>query len=441
MLFLSIPGLRVRDVRADLAPTLYELANRGLITELTPTFPCVTSCVQASMWTGAPPSRHGIIANGFFHRDRGEVEFWVGRNGLIQRPQVWDALGQRGITSAVWHAQNIKDAAADFLVTPAPIHEPDGTTKLWCYSKPDGLYQQMLDAGLEHFPLQHYWGPLSGIQSTRWILNGVLWLHRLHRPQFHWVYLPHLDYAGQKFGPNSPQAAAAVRELDGELAAFVGAIREFAGAVDFIVAGEYAMTEVSGVIYPNRILRQAGWLTVREEHGREFLDTRSTPAFAMVDHQLAHLYVNDVARAAGKGGHSPAEDLAALFYGMQGIAGVYAGARRAEIGMDHSRAGDVILVAEDTHWFAYYWWLDDAAAPPFAQTVDIHNKPGYDPVELFFDPVARAIPLTPGLVKGSHGVPAAGPQHRTALIASPARPVPRDCRDTDLHPLIMDAFS
>lgn len=444
IVFLSVPGLRLADVRADLAPTLFDLANRGAIAELTPTFPCVTSCVQASMWTGTPPGEHGVIANGFYHRDRGEVEFWVGRNGVIQRPQVWDALRAHGINSAVWHAQNIKDAAADFIVTPAPVHEPDGTMKLWCYSKPDGFYQQMLDEGLGHFPLQHYWGPLANIQSTRWILSAALWLHCRHHPQFHWIYLPHLDYAGQKFGPSSPQAAEAVGELDRELAAFIAAIDEPATkAIEFIVVGEYAMTDVTGVIYPNRLLRQAGWLTVRQEDGREYLDPAATPAFAMVDHQFAHVYVNDVAGPPGSSdaGHGDrARSVAAIFENVPGVAAVYAGPRRAEIGMDHPRAGDVILAAEDTHWFAYYWWLDDEAAPPFARTVDIHRKPGYDPVELFFDPVAKGIPLKPELVKGSHGVPATAARHKTALISSNPRTLQQIVPDVDLYQLVLSAL-
>src|SRR5262245_57998266 len=121
LLFLSIPGLRPGDIESENTPTLFAWANRGVMAELTPTFPCVTSCVQASMLTGTPPTQHGIIANGFYYRDRQQVEMWTGWNELIQAPQLWGALGGRGLTSAAWHAQNIKGAAADFIVTPAPI--------------------------------------------------------------------------------------------------------------------------------------------------------------------------------------------------------------------------------------------------------------------------------------------------------------------------------
>ena len=435
LLSLSIPGLRPGDIEKANTPTLFALANQGVMAEMAPTFPCVTSCVQASMLTGVPPSQHGIIANGFYHRDRRQVEMWTGWNDLIEAPQLWRALGGRGLTSAAWHAQNIKGAAADYIVTPAPIHEPDGTMKLWCYSKPDGLYQQLLDE-LGHFPLQHYWGPLSNIESTRWILRGAAWLIDKHAPNFHWIYIPHLDYASQKYGPNSPQATAALAELDAELGVFaqrVAASRIGQDAV-FLVAGEYAMTDVAGVVYPNRILREAGLLAVEERGGGEFLDMAGSTAFAMVDHQFAHVYVRHEGTEARR--HEVVEKTGELFRSMTGIACVYAGEQRAEIGMNHERSGDIVLVCDDAHWLAYYWWFDDAKAPPFARTVDIHSKPGYDPGELFIDPKTRGIPLDASLVKGSHGVPATAAHHRTAFICSDPDAIgglSEPIRDVDMH--------
>jgi len=439
LVFLSVPGLRPRDIDEHNTPTLHSWANAGALAEFIPTFPCVTSCVQASMFMGTLLGEHGVIVNGFYRCDRQAVEFWVGHNDLIIGEQIWDAIRQRGggLTSAVWHAQNIKGAAADFIVTPAPIHELDGKTKPWCYSKPDGLYQQSLYA-LGHFPLQHYWGPLSNIESTKWILNAAVWLAKKHRPNLHWIYIPHLDYAAQKFGPNSPQAQNALKELDQCLAEFARHITAFANETVFLVAGEYALTDVAGVVYPNRVLREAGLLTVREEAGREYLDLKNCTAFALVDHQFAHIYLQGNPSDERKRAEQAVVN---LFRNVRGVASVYAGEDRAEIGMKHSRSGDVILHCDDAHWLAYYWWLDDAAAPPYARTVDIHRKPGYDPVELFFDPVAKGIPLNAGLVKGSHGVPATQSHHRTALICSAAsKAVQAGCtyRDTDVKRISLE---
>lgn len=389
------------------------------------------------MWTGVGPEQHGVIANGFYHRDRSEVEFWVAKNEVIAGEQIWDGIRSHRseFTSAVWHAQNIKECGADYIVTPAPIHEPDGTTKLWCYSKPEGLYQKLLD-DLGHFPLQHYWGPLSNIESTRWILKAANWLIDKHAPNYHWIYIPHLDYASQKFGPNSPQAKSALQELDvllGEFAEKISAssIKE---QVTYLVAGEYALTDVTGVIYPNRVLREAGLLAVREESGSENIDLKNSQAIAMVDHQIAHIYLNSSKPQV----QARCEE---IFRNLPGIAGVYAGQERKKIGLNHERAGDLVLVSEDDHWFAYYWWLDDSLAPPFARTVDIHQKPGYDPVELFFDPTTKSIPLNAALIKGSHGVPATTPTHFTTLICSDASgPVKLDqtYRDIDLKKISLE---
>jgi len=418
LIVLSVPGLRRGDIDRAKTPTLFAWANRGAIAELTPTFPCVTSCVQASMFTGSPPARHGVIANGFFDRERRAVAFWVGKNDVVTGEPVWDAMRARrsGLTSAVWHAQNIKGASADYIVTPAPIHEADGSTKPWCYSKPGGLYEEML-ATLGHFPLQHYWGPHSNIESTKWILRAAVWLIEKHRPNFHWIYVPHLDYAGQKFGPDSSQAGAALGELDKALAEFAAAVAEssIGKVVKYLVTGEYALTPVRGVVYPNRILREAGLLDVRECNGTELIDFESSQAFAMVDHQFAHLILRHPTK-------SIAERVAGLFRARKGVVDVCAGEERTRMEMNHPRSGDVILVAEDDHWFAYYWWLQDRTAPPFARTVDIHQKPGYDPVELFFDPATRGIPLNAELVRGSHGVPATAPRHRSVILSSAPLP-------------------
>lgn len=441
IIFLSIPALRPGDVSKETTPTLYAWANSGALAELTPTFPCITSCVQASMWTAAPPDRHGVIANGFYHRDRREVEFWVARNDVIQGEQIWGVLRACGISSAVWHAQNIKDCAADFVVTPAPIHQEDGSTKLWCYSKPDGFYQQLLDE-LGHFPLQHYWGPLANIESTRWILNAAALLIRKHAPRFHWIYIPHLDYASQKFGPNSEQAKTALTELDAQLAVFLQQVAQTQSAKNttYLVAGEYAMTNVTGVVYPNRVLREAGLLNLDQRDGHEYLNLGNSRAFAMVDHQLAHIFINaDHASARLK----IAKRAADIFRDQPGIGGVYVGDQRHQIGINHKRSGDIVLVTDDAHWLAYYWWLNEALAPPFTRTVDIHSKPGYDPVELFFDPKTKSIPLSAALVKGSHGVPATKPHHKTALICSATPTTPTinsdgNYRDTDLKRICLE---
>ncbi|MGI9644364.1 MAG: alkaline phosphatase family protein, partial [Ilumatobacteraceae bacterium] len=173
MILLSIPGLRARDL--DQMPRLARLTSAGERSELTPSFPCVTCPVQANMTTGAPPSEHGVIANGFYWREKGEVEMWTAWNDCIARPQLWDILHDHDeqLTSAVWFPMHSKGCGADYVCTPAPIHNPDGSESLWCYTQPTELYGELRDS-LGHFPLQHFWGPAANIKSTAWIVDSAV---------------------------------------------------------------------------------------------------------------------------------------------------------------------------------------------------------------------------------------------------------------------------
>ena len=434
LILLSVPALREKDVAA--MRQLRELAAGGEIAELTPSFPCVTCPVQAAMTTGRGPAEHGVVANGFYWRDQRQVEMWTAPNDCIDRPQLWDLLSHvpGGPTAAVWFPLHSKGCEAEYVCTPAPIHNPDGSESLWCYTRPTGLYGELRDA-LGHFPLQHFWGPMANIKSTQWICDSAVLAAERWRPELCYVYLPHLDYAAQRSGPDSPAAAAAVAELDAALGKLAAGMRAAYGAEPlWLVAGEYAITPVAHVAYPNRELREAGLLAVRTADDGEHLDFAASQAFAMVDHQFAHVFVNG-------GDVAVAKRVAGLFRGQPGIAEVLVGDQRDRYGLNHPRSGEVILVSTPDSWMAYYWWLSDERAPRFARTVDIHRKPGYDPVELCFDPATKSIPLTPGLIKGSHGAPATDASQKTVLIVSePGGLPPGPLADTDVFGIALRHF-
>lgn len=409
--FLTIPNLRARDLSS--MPNLARLFAGGGHAILIPSFPAVTCPVQANMTTGTPPREHGVIANGFYWRDQRRVEMWTSWNDCIQRPQIWDILHDRDrtITSAAWFPLHSKGCGADIICTPAPVHNPDGSESPWCFSRPELLYDE-LKGKLGDFPLHHFWGPLAGIQSTTWIVESAVLTAERYKPNLFYIYIPHLDFAAQKSGPDSKAAKQALTELDAELAKLIaGFEKAYSEPPLWIVASEYVITSVNHVAYPNRLLREAGLLKVNETEEGETLDFGGSKAWAMVDHQLSHVFVQDSDPKVVK-------RVARLFAKQPGIAQVLTREDLVELRLDHERSGDLVLVSEPNSWQAYYWWIDDSKAPKFARTVDIHRKPGYDPVELFVDGRTKTIPLNANLVRGSHGAPAKDPSQRGVLLTS-----------------------
>lgn len=424
VIILNVVGLSPRHFeRPELIPNLSALAKRGLMRPMRPSFPAVTCSMQATLLTGKPPSQHGIIANGYFDRDTFEVKFWEQPAALVQAPRLWDMLP--GCKTAVLFWQNSMFINADIVVTPRPLHLDSGLVQ-WCYSKPAGYYEE-LASEIGDFKLQTYWGPVAGLASSQWIARAAAYTWRKHKPNLLLAYLPHLDYTSQKFGPESPQARQALCEIDAVVAEL---LQEFSGTgvspvASVIVCSEYSLTPITGAIYPNRLLRKAGLLRVREIAGKEYLDFELSDAFAMVDHQVAHIYCKPGKTDAAR----------------QALRGV------EFIPVNHPRAGELVAVAPADKWFAYYWWQDWAKVPEFAFTVDIHRKPGYDPCDLWFDWPrflrTRKLPTTttnPGLVKGSHGRVDDDPTGWATLlldekVAGLAK-LPETVEATDLAPLV-----
>jgi predicted AlkP superfamily pyrophosphatase or phosphodiesterase len=396
-------------------PVLDELAGRGRVRRLRPVLPAVTCSVQASMLTGLPVRDHGVVGNGWYNRELSEVQFWKQSAALVSGERVWDVAAK--INPAVRCAQmfwwfNMYSSAA-YSVTPRPIYAADGRKIPDCYSQPADLRDE-LQGRFGAFPLFKFWGPGASIESTRWIADATMFVRERHNPLLTLVYLPHLDYALQKFGPDSPEARRAETELDAEIGRLRAHNRE--RGVATMVVSEYGIEPVSTPVHLNRALREAGLVAVRVEQGGELLDAGASRAFAAADHQVAHVYVRDA---------SDLRRVGDLLRSLAGVERVLDRDGQRELAIDHPRAGEFVVVAEAGCWFTYSYWLDDARAPDFARTVDIFRKPGYDPCELFIDPkillpkarlagkllrkklgfrtVMDVIPLDAGLVKGSHG--------------------------------------
>jgi predicted AlkP superfamily pyrophosphatase or phosphodiesterase len=433
VVLLTIPGLREKDL--ENMPKLQKLVAGGTRSALSNNFPAVTWPAQANMLTGKLPDNHGVIANGFYWREEQKVEMWTAWNKTIQSPQIWDLLHQKSsaITSAAWFPMLSKGCGADYICMPAPIHNPDGSEELWCYTQPQDFYKDLLEP-LQHFPLQNFWGPIANIKSTQWIADSAGLAAHKFQPNFFYIYLPHLDYAAQKLGPDSELAITAVTELDeviGSLEAdFNHAYQQ--QEIVWMIVSEYVITDVNHVSYPNRLLRDAGLLKIVEQDG-EHLDLENSDAWAMVDHQFSHVFIKNSDSAITR-------KVKQLFSGCPGIADVLANEERAQYHLNHERSGDVILISQPDSWQAYYWWNDDAKAPPFARTVDIHRKPGYDPVELHFDRTTRSTPLDATLVRGSHGAPVESKEQRGILLTSTEIGAPESIHDTDICGLVVNQF-
>ncbi len=434
VLLLSIPGLRGEDLSR--MPTLAALAAQGVSVPLDPGFPAVTCPVQAMLTTGTMPAAHGIVANGLVDRRSHHLEMWISPDNMHRAPRIWDQLKavRPDLRTAAWFLLQSKHATADLVCLPAPKHNADGTETMWCHTNPEPLYATLRET-LGEFPLHKFWGPIAGIESSQWIARSFIEAARPAPPHFAVVYLPHLDYAAQRTGPDSPPALAACGELDVEIATLIDDYRQIIGAAELIVfvAGEYRIRPVAHTLFPNRVLREAGLLTVTETPAGELLDLAASPTWALADHQIGHIYLQD------PGDQSLVEQVAGLFRNRAGVARVLTGDDLVAAGLaasavqdQDSRCGDVVIESTPDSWQAYHYWLDDAKAPDFARTIDIHRKPGYDPLELHIDRAklpAVSIPLDTTLVKGSHGARDLANPHETIFIAS--RP------DLALGPLAM----
>jgi predicted AlkP superfamily pyrophosphatase or phosphodiesterase len=412
---LNVVGL-TPNLLGQHTPFLSNWAARGRVVPVKSMLPAVTCSVQATYLTGKYPNEHGIVGNGWYFRDECEIKFWRQSNKLIQAPKIWEVARSHDPTFTCanlfwWYNMY---STVDYAVTPRPMYPADGRKIPDIYTQPANLRSQ-LQTELGQFPLFNFWGPNTSIASTQWIANSAKWVEDRYSPTLSLVYLPHLDYCLQKYGADASLVAKDLQVIDTvcrDLIQFYEARN-----TQVIVVSEYGITSVSQPVHLNRILRENGLLAVREELGRELLDAGASIAFAVADHQIAHVYVNDPA-------YIP--KVRDILEATEGVERVLDEADKSAYHLDHPRSGELIAIANSKAWFTYYYWLDDSCAPDFAKTVDIHRKPGYDPVELFLDPQLKfpraklgltllkkqlgfrylmdVIPLDGSLVGGCHGM-------------------------------------
>ncbi|CAN5214185.1 alkaline phosphatase family protein [soil metagenome] len=430
---LNCVGLTPRLL--PLAPRLSAIAKVGWIADMPEVLPAVTCTAQATLLTGKLPQEHGIVANGWLFKDTMEVRFWQQSNRLIQAEPIYETARRRAkergreFKSAKlfwWYNQG---AAVDISVTPKPWYGLDGN-KVFDVTGTPPEDIDTLKKSVPPFPFSAFWGPMAGLKSTQWIADVSAKVLHEQRPDLSLVYLPHLDYDPQRHGPAGCDMAKCVKELDDACESLLNAAKSI-GAKVWIVS-EYGHCDVTTPVLPNVALGKAGLLRVNNGPFGEQLDHYGSTAFAVVDHQLAHVYSKDVARTLE------------VLHDLNGVDRILTGGQRNEIGLDHDRSGDIVLLSKPNAWFAYNFWLDDAKAPDYARCVAIHNKPGFDPCELFFDPALRfpklhaarrliqkklgfrtrfdVCPIDPSIVRGSHGLAASDPLDRPLLVGHGPNP-------------------
>jgi predicted AlkP superfamily pyrophosphatase or phosphodiesterase len=404
-------------------PRLEAFRKRAGLRRIAPAFPAVTCTAQANYLTGQPPARHGIVGNGWYNRELAEVHFWKQSNHLVAGRKLWQELraADPKFTSAQLFWWFNMYAEVDWSITPRPMYPADGRKVFDIYAWPYSVREE-IKRDLGEFPFPGFWGPAAGVNSpqgspdsvSRWIGESAKWIERRFQPTLNLVYLPHLDYNLQRLGPGHAAIPADLDRID----RIVGDLIDFfeKQSVQVVLLSEYGIGAVNTPVHLNRLFRRQGWLAVKEESGHELLDFGASRVFAVADHQIAHIYLNDP---------SLEKAARALVEKEAGVAAVWDAAAKRAGGFDHPRAGDLVAIALEQAWFTYYYWLEDERAPDFARTVDIHRKPGFDPVELFLDPrtplikakiawrllqkrlgfrmLMDVIPLDAGLVKGSHG--------------------------------------
>jgi len=421
---IDVVGLS-KSVIGEHTPFLKKYIAERSITTIEPVLPAVTTSVQSTYLTGKWPTETGIVGNGWFDRTDSEVKFWKQSNKLVNGDKIWDKAKKQdpNFTSANMFWWYNMYSTADFSVTPRPQYLADGRKMPDCYSQPAEL-RDVLQEKLGQFPLFQFWGPGANIKSTQWIADASMLNDDVNDPTFTVIYLPHLDYCLQKFGPDLSKIRTELGEIDKVLEQLITFYQK--KNAEIIVLSEYGIAPVNNPIHLNRLLRNEGLIQIRVERGLELLDAGASKAFAVADHQIAHIYINDP---------SVTEKVKALLKFVSGIELILDREAQKNYHIDHERAGDLVVVAGENSWFTYYFWMDDALAPDYARCVDIHKKPGYDPVEMFMTSKVRAgykllrklagfryvmdvIPLDATLIKGSHGRTNIADEYKAVLITN-----------------------
>ena len=450
---IEVPGLTRRMVESH-APNLNRVAQQGQIGSLDPDLPAVTMTGHASLMTGQPPTAHGVVGNGWFDRAENVVKFWSQSEKVVTGESIWDAAKKHNpqFTALKHFWWPGMASSADVHVNVRPVYYADGRKAPDIYTNQLGLAAEV-QRQFGTFPMFQFWGPGVGIASSDWIAKTGGHLIETFSPDLSLIYLPHLDYKQQTLGPNDPSIAEEIRQLDEVAGELIDSLQQ--QEIDVLLVSGYHMNQVDQPILINQLLRQEGWLKVIRNDAGELIDYGMSDAFAVADHQVAHVYVSSDAKI---------KEVATFIEQIDGVAAVYDQQQQSELGLAHDRSGDLVVLAKTNAWFVYYYWLEESAAPDFARTIAIHAKPGYDPCEMLFDERLRfpklavatrlarkllgmrylmdVVSTNPQRIRGSHGLKPENEMDAPVWLSSAklTEPTDRLMSMTAIKPLVLNYF-
>jgi predicted AlkP superfamily pyrophosphatase or phosphodiesterase len=353
---------------------------------LAPSFPCLRGPLEANLLTGAAPDRHGIVADRLFFRGCSRVESAASRRDSLEQPPIWDVLQQHhaDVTTAVWRSTFAHGGRADLTLAP------------------DRKAEQGRGAQL---------GQLDRESQIEWAIATA----RRRQPEFFYLYLDDLAQAAERHGPDSAEAAQALAEVDRQIGVLAAGLADAYGRPNplWLVSGGYVVSPVKHVAYPNRLLLEAGLLSLRETAEGLRIDLQNSQAWAMVDRQSAHVFV-------AESDPRLIQQVAQLLEREHGIAEALWGTARRRYDIEHPRSGDVVLISSPDSRQDGSWRLPGDDAPTGSYEA------------LSFDAAAA---------KGSHGAPALDDEQRSVILSSePGVIAGRLMADVDLFDLVLRQF-
>ena len=446
LVVLNVAALSPYEVDGS-TPGFQTLAEQGEMSPLIAPQPALTCPSHATMITGLLPHEHGVVGNGWYERAHGKIFNWGRSDNLVHGERLWDALRARKpsakIANLFWRF--CTHSNCDLTLTERPTYFSNGRKGADVYAS-DKAFKQLCNQRIGAFPFFHFWGPKASVESSAWILNAARLAVEYSEPDLLLCYAPGLDYDVQRYGPNAPETKATLSRGDTLYSEFIQEM--LALNYDVMVVSDYGFSTVDAPVFPNRALRAAGFVHVDDAVNGEWLEPAACRAFAVCDNQVAHVYVRDEADLP---------EVRACLSSLDGVKAVLEGQKQSEA-LGHRRSGQLLLHAESNRWFSYPYWTHESKAPDFSRCVDIFNKPGFDPCELFLRPgfsgglhtAKRFIQLKTGIrapfdvintdphcVRGSRTINPIDDDHNAVLITSWPRD-PGRIDMTQIKTLILD---